>query len=65
MDVNDPKYYYDLTVGVHNRKDENGIHTNNCALGNNRNAVWKKFIQDHPTATPERNESANDRNDIY
>lgn len=39
VDVNNPKFYYELPEGLHKLKEYNGIHTNNSPLGKNRNAV--------------------------
>ncbi|MGE7911041.1 DNRLRE domain-containing protein [Lysinibacillus xylanilyticus] len=54
VDVNDPKYYYDLPVDVHMRKAGNGIHTNESPLGRHWNAVWKEYMDDNPNATPKQ-----------
>ncbi|MDD1505808.1 DNRLRE domain-containing protein [Lysinibacillus sp. CNPSo 3705] len=54
VDINDPKYYYDLPKEIHRLKVGDGIHTNNSPLGNNWNAVWKEFIADNPHATKEQ-----------
>ncbi|MDR4190757.1 carbohydrate binding domain-containing protein [Bacillus pseudomycoides] len=51
IDVNDPKYYYDLPRGLHKLKVDNGIHTNKSPLGKNWNRIWKEWIAEHEDAT--------------
>ncbi|MDC2867298.1 carbohydrate binding domain-containing protein [Bacillus sp. BP-3] len=51
IDVNDPKYYYDLPEGLHRLKAFNGIHTNKSPLGKNWNRIWKEWIAENENAT--------------
>ncbi|MEH7038587.1 carbohydrate binding domain-containing protein [Bacillus pseudomycoides] len=51
IDVNDPKYYYDLPRGLHKLKVDNGIHTNKSPLGKNWNRIWKEWIEENEDAT--------------
>ncbi|WP_308021782.1 RHS repeat domain-containing protein, partial [Neisseria canis] len=43
IDINDPKYYYDLTVARH-RHLPRGVHTNGSRLGKNWNKVWAGIL---------------------
>lgn len=42
IDVNNPKYHYNLPVEKHTKKP--GIHTNSSRSGQNWNKTWKGFI---------------------
>ncbi|MDU7472151.1 MAG: hypothetical protein E7L01_02145, partial [Paenibacillus macerans] len=44
IDVNDPKYFYDLSKKQHTKKP--GIHTNSSKLGKNWNIVWKNILNE-------------------
>ncbi|MBJ8030940.1 carbohydrate binding domain-containing protein [Bacillus cereus group sp. N21] len=54
IDVNDPKYYYDLPRGLHKLKVDNGIHTNKSPLGKHWNRIWEDWIEEHPKATAQQ-----------
>ncbi|MEH6891816.1 hypothetical protein V7024_19425 [Bacillus sp. JJ864] len=54
IDVNDPKYYYDLPKGLHRLKEFGGIHTNKSPLGKHWNRIWKEWVKDHPNATAQQ-----------
>ncbi len=51
IDVNDPRYFYDLPTGKHRFKNSNGIHTTNSPLGGEWNAEWSKFITQNKDTT--------------
>ncbi|MFP3917102.1 RHS repeat-associated core domain-containing protein [Lysinibacillus telephonicus] len=50
IDVNDPKYFYDLSKKQHTKKP--GIHTNSSKTGKNWNKVWKNILNETPTKFP-------------
>ena len=53
IDVNDGKYYYDLSKGKHRLISDNGVHTNSSAHGKTWNKVWEEWIDLHDNATAE------------
>ncbi|WP_334072019.1 hypothetical protein [Paenibacillus sp. A14] len=44
IDVNDPKYFFDLSKKQHTKKP--GIHTNSSKLGKNWNIIWKNILNE-------------------
>ncbi|MGE7947560.1 RHS repeat domain-containing protein [Lysinibacillus sp. NPDC093688] len=50
IDVNDPKYFYDLNKKQHTKKP--GIHTNSSKIDKNWNKVWKNILNETPNKFP-------------
>ncbi|WP_052410289.1 DUF6531 domain-containing protein [Paenibacillus durus] len=50
INVNDPKYFFDLSKKQHTKKP--GIHTNSSKLGKNWNSVWKNILNEAKVEFP-------------
>ena len=55
MDVNNPKYFFDLSAAQHNRLPD-GIHTNGSPLGQEWNASWRDWLDKNSTRLSEMEE---------
>lgn len=51
INVQDPRYLYDLPKEIHKYSDYNGIHTKNSPLGKEWNAIWREYRQNFPDAS--------------
>lgn len=51
INVQNPKYFFDLTYTEHSTKAGKGLHTNDSPLGKEWNALWKDYMRDFPNAT--------------